>query len=131
MPIETLSVDQARRIALPAQGFAKPRTAMRSHWRRINQAVGTMGLLQIDSVNVLIRSHYMPVFSRIGPYERSALDRRAWKKRDRALFEYWAHEASLLPFALHPLLRWRMDRARRLQGLYDGLATRRCQSGWP
>ncbi len=121
MPIESLSVDQARRIALAAQGFARPKTSERSHWRRISQAIGTMGLLQIDSVNVLIRSHYMPVFSRIGPYERSALDRRAWKKRDQAMFEYWAHEASLLPFALHPLLRWRMENARRLKGLYSGL----------
>lgn len=122
MPIERLSVDQARRIALAAQGFARPKTSVRSNWRRIGQAIDTMGLLQIDSVNVLIRSHYMPVFSRIGPYERSALDRRAWKKRDRALFEYWAHEASLLPFELHPLFRWRMRRAGRLQDIYGGLA---------
>jgi len=122
MPIETLSVDQARRIALAAQGFARPKTAERSNWRRIGQAIDTMGLLQIDSVNVLIRSHYMPAFSRIGPYERPSLDRRAWKRRDRALFEYWAHEASLLPLELHPLFRWRMERAARLQGIYGGLA---------
>jgi len=122
MPIETLSVDQARRIALAAQGFGRPRTADRSNWRGIGRAVDTMGLLQIDSVNVLIRSHYMPVFSRIGPYERASLDRRAWKRRDRALFEYWAHEASLLPLKLHPLFRWRMDRAARTQQIYGGLA---------
>lgn len=122
MPTETLSVDQARRIALAAQGFARPKTVERSNWRRIGQAVGTMGLLQIDSVNVLIRSHYMPVFSRIGPYDRASLDRRAWKRRDRALFEYWAHEASLLPMELHPLLRWRMERAARKQQIYGGLA---------
>ena len=122
MPTETLSVDQARRIALAAQGFARPKSAETSNWRRIGQAVGTMGLLQIDSVNVLIRSHYMPVFSRIGPYERASLDRRAWKRRDRALFEYWAHEASLLPMELHPLLRWRMERAANKQQIYGGLA---------
>ncbi len=122
MTTETLSVDQARRIALAAQGFAKPKSAETSNWRRIGQAVGTMGLLQIDSVNVLIRSHYMPVFSRIGPYDRASLDRRAWKRRDRALFEYWAHEASLLPLELHPLFRWRMENAARLKGIYGGLA---------
>ncbi|MEO7803538.1 MAG: crosslink repair DNA glycosylase YcaQ family protein [Actinomycetota bacterium] len=66
-----------------------------------------LGVLQVDSVNVLVRSHYLPAFSRIGPYPRKQLDELAYKKR--RLFEYWGHQASLLPVELHPLFRWRMN----------------------
>lgn len=81
----------------------------------MRRAVADTGLLQIDSVNVLQRAHYMPVFSRIGGYDTTILD-RAGARRPRWLFEYWGHEASLLPVELHPLMRWRMDSADRIWG---------------
>src|SRR5690242_18647534 len=101
-----LSAKQARRIALSAQGFASPRPASVTR-RHFGKVTGRLGVIQLDSVNVLVRTHYLPAFSRIGAYPQELLEKEAWGK-NRSLFEYWGHEASLLPLALQPLLRWRM-----------------------
>jgi uncharacterized protein YcaQ len=105
-----VSAAEARRIALAAQGFGRPRPASPPGARTMLATVERLGVVQIDSVNVLSRAHYLPLFSRLGPYDRDRLDQAAWRA-PRRLFEYWGHEASLLPVAQQPLLRWRMDRA--------------------
>ena len=121
IPALQVSAPQARRIALAAQGFGRP------HPNRVDQGdlrrtISQLSLHQIDSVNVLVRAHYLPAFSRLGAYDRAMIDRAAWGRRsERRLFEYWAHEASLLPLALHPLLRWRMARADRGEAGWTGL----------
>jgi uncharacterized protein YcaQ len=107
----TLSVAQARRIAVSAQGFAEAKPngpVTRAHLRRL---VSRIQVLQLDSVSVSVRAHYSPVFSRLGPYDRAVLDRAAWSHTSRSprlLVEYWAHEAALMAVDDWPLLRWRM-----------------------
>jgi uncharacterized protein YcaQ len=116
-PEVSLTAEEARRIALAAQGFARKPTAGRSPWSVVSNTIDAMGFLQLDSVNVLVRSHYLPAFARVGDYDRNAIDRHGFVLgKPHTMFEYWAHEASLLPIEFQPLLRWRMERARRLQG---------------
>ena len=120
--MERLSAAQARRIALGAQGFGRPRPERRVDAGHLGRTLDRLALHQIDSVNVLVRAHYLPAFSRLGPYDRTLIDRAAWGRRSqRRLFEYWAHEASLLPVELYPLFRWRMARAERGDAGYAGL----------
>lgn len=102
----------ARRLALSAQGFGIGRPVGAVDRGYLKRVIDRLGLLQIDSVNVLARAHYLPLFSRLGIYDSAHLDGMAWgSRRHRGLFEFWAHEASLLPLASQPLLRWRMAAA--------------------
>ncbi|AUM69010.1 winged helix-turn-helix domain-containing protein [Pseudomonas fluorescens] len=119
----SFTLKQARRLALAAQGFDGRPPPASVQPSRLNRLIERLGVLQIDSVNALVRSHYLPLFSRLGHYNRDLLDQAAWSQgRRRTLFEYWGHEASLLPMSMYPLMRWRMDRASRGEGIYQQLA---------
>jgi uncharacterized protein YcaQ len=119
---DSLSLAEARRIALAAQGFGAPRQPDKASKREVRAVFERLGVVQIDSVNVLARAHLLPAFSRLGRYLTTDLQTLAYAGRKRALFEYWGHEASLLPIASQPLLRWRMARAARGEGIYGALA---------
>src|SRR4051812_46175156 len=106
----TLSLPEARRLAIASQGFGlRPAAPTISHVRKLAAKIHAF---QIDSVNVLTRAHYVPAFARLGPYRMDALDTLAYEKRE--MFEYWGHAACLMPVSLYPLLRYRMhsDEAR-------------------
>jgi uncharacterized protein YcaQ len=118
---EKISLKSARRIAIAAQGLADPRPSAAVDRRHMKRVLARNGLLQMDSVNVLVRAHYMPMFSRLGAYPLDLIDGSA-KGKKRLLFEYWAHEASLLPVESWPLMRWRMERAARGERIYKGVA---------
>lgn len=114
-----LSAREARRMALTAQGFAG--TARKGTPAQLRGLIDRLGVVQIDSVNVLTRTHYLPAFSRLEGYQRTSLEKAAWSKR-RILFEYWGHEASLMPMEMQPLFRWRMARAAAGDGIWKGIA---------
>ena len=107
--MRNLSRTEARRLALASLGFGakKPARAGAAH---VRATADRLSAIQIDSVNVLTRAHYLPTFSRCGPYPSSALDDLAHGARE--LFEYWGHAACFLPIDLYPLMRWRMDNQR-------------------
>ncbi len=106
--MERLSAATARRIALAAQGFADARPAGRVDRRHGRRVFDHVGLLQIDSVNVLVRSQEMPLFARLGPHRRDLIPAMV---DDGELFEYWGHEASLIPVEHQPLFRFKMAKA--------------------
>ncbi len=110
-PRASLSAAGARRIALAAQGFGTehPQPASR---RRLSTEISRLGLLQLDSVNVFERSHYLPLFARVGAYDKARLDGLVFA-RGSDFVEYWAHEAALIPIETWPLMRWRMQRYRQ------------------
>jgi uncharacterized protein YcaQ len=112
---DSLSLAQARRIALAAQGFADPRptgAVDRRHFRRV---LGRVGVVQLDSVNVVTRAHELAFFARLGPYDRAALHRYLWSSGE--VFECWAHMASVTSVDMHPLMRWRMASTHEWAGL--------------
>jgi uncharacterized protein len=112
-----VSLRDARRIALAAQGFATRRPAGRVDRRHFRRVLTQLGTVQLDSVNVLTRSHELVFFARLGAYDRQALTRWLWGDGTREVFEYWGHEASLHPVERHPLFRWRMDEGHRWNGV--------------
>ncbi|MBW3657582.1 MAG: winged helix DNA-binding domain-containing protein [Actinobacteria bacterium] len=117
--MRAIPLERARRIALGAQGFATPRPGGRVDVRHLRRVLGRNGVVQLDSVNVAARAHYLPFFSRLGPYDTEHLD--AWLWRSGENFEHWGHMASVMPVALHPALRFRMERHpwRRVQALVE------------
>ncbi|HEX4444743.1 MAG TPA: crosslink repair DNA glycosylase YcaQ family protein [Galbitalea sp.] len=106
-PSQRISASQARRIALAAQGFGRPRPGSVGI-RQLDATLRRLGVLQLDSVNVFERSHYLPLFARLGAYDKSDLDRLTFGRNARYT-EYWAHVAALIPFETWPLWRWKMD----------------------
>ncbi len=124
---EHLSTTEARRLAISAQGLSVAGTSRNdspaTRRRDIRDTIRQLGLLQIDSVNVLVRAHFMPLYSRLGAYDHAhLLDDAYCAPAKKRLFEYWAHEACLIPVEMQPLFRWRMAAAERGDGIYQGLA---------
>ncbi len=117
----SISLAEARRVALQSQGFTGQSRTGKVTWTHMKAVVQQLHLLQIDSVNVLVRSHYLPLYARLGAYDMAALDARSFKPAKRHFFECWAHEASLVPLELHPLMRWRMHRAQAGDGIYSSM----------
>lgn len=118
MASETLSLREARRIALAAQGLDRPRAAGPVGARQVRQVIRRLGLVQLDYVNVLVPAHYLVIFSRLGPYDRTLLDGAVYQqkqprgRRAPEFTEQWAHEASIVPVQIWPLLRHRMEEHR-------------------
>ena len=112
---QSLSKAQARRVALAAQGFAGHHTGGRGGQRAdrtpgmrdVQAVIRRLAQFQIDTINIVARAHYLPLYSRLGPYDAGLLD-RALARNPRRLFEYWGHAASAIDITLQPALRFRM-----------------------
>lgn len=107
--VDSISAAQARRIALAAQGFGRPRGPVGT--RQLNLALQRLAVLQLDSVNVFERSHYLPLYARLGPYDKALLDRLTFRPKS-GYTEYWAHQAAVIPLAHRPLWHWAMEKWR-------------------
>ena len=117
---DSLSIADARRIALAAQGFDTARPKTKATQRHVDALIARLGVIQIDSVNVLVRSQELPLFARLGNHDRNAIPKATTQQK---LFEYWGHEAAHLPVELHPLFRWKMDAARTGKVTHWGLTS--------
>ena len=117
---DSLSIADARRIALAAQGFDTARPKTKATQRHVDALISRLGVIQIDSVNVLVRSQELPLFARLGNHDRNAIPKATEAQK---LFEYWGHEAAHLPVDLHPLFRWKMDAARTGKVTHWGLTS--------
>ena len=118
--LDTLSIADARALALAAQGFDTPRPANKARQRHVNSLISRLGVIQIDSVNVLVRSQELPLFSRLGNHDRNAIPKATESQK---IFEYWGHEAAHLPVEIHPLFRWKMEAARLGKARHWGLTS--------
>ena len=117
---DSLSIADARRIALAAQGFDTARPKTKATQRHVDALIARLGVVQIDSVNVLVRSQELPLFARLGNHDRNAIPKATEAQK---LFEYWGHEAAHLPVDLHPLFRWKMNAARTGKVTHWGLTS--------
>ena len=117
---DSLSIADARKLAVAAQGFDTPRPQTKATQRQVDATIARLGVVQIDSVNVLVRSQELPLFARLGNHNRNAIPKATEAKK---LFEYWGHEAAHLPVELHPLFRWKMNAARTGKVTHWGLTS--------
>jgi uncharacterized protein YcaQ len=118
--LDALSIADARALALAAQGFDTARPKTKATQRHVDALISRLGVIQIDSVNVLVRSQELPLFSRLGNHNRNAIPKATEQQK---LFEYWGHEAAHLPVEIHPLFRWKMEAARSGKAKHWGLTS--------
>lgn len=104
---QNISLPEARRIALAAQGFDRARPKRPANAADITRVIDRLGVLQLDFVNVLVPAHHFVVYSRLGAYDRDKFHRLIYSGRN--FTEHWAHEASIVPTALWPALQYRRD----------------------